>query len=309
MQEFLRTDTVNCNLMSLTGYRTLVLLDLLMQAPKTNDEINECFLKNRYIQETFSIDTLRIYVNSLRTIGCEITKANKSTNNRYKLIAHPFNIDISKSKLKALTKLYKAIYDKIDVSEAIALEELFLKIAAKIKNEETKSILFQSSMLKNIDRKILYEILSHCKNKHQFSFLYNSPRSGKKKIEIIADKISFQSQKLYLWGYSLMHDEYSYFRVDRILEIGAVKIKNEAAENKEIKVRIEIKKKGEYCPEPDETILEYDDGKYLVEICTANKFNLMQRLLYMGKDCKILSPNEFKDEYVQKLKLMKEAYL
>ena len=68
MQEFLKNNTVNCNLMSLTGYRTLVLLEALMQSPKSIAEINDCFLNNQYIKETFSQDTLRIYINSLRNI-------------------------------------------------------------------------------------------------------------------------------------------------------------------------------------------------------------------------------------------------
>ncbi len=109
MQAFLTNNTVNCNLMSLTGYRTLVILTALIESPKSNDEINECLFNNQYIKEKFSSDTLRIYINSLRAIGCEITRANKSNNQKYKLTSHPFSYDIPKSQLKALSKVYKTV--------------------------------------------------------------------------------------------------------------------------------------------------------------------------------------------------------
>lgn len=309
VQEFLLNNTVNCNLMSLTGYRTLVILDLLMKAPMSTVEINEFFLNNQYIKEKFCKDTLRIYINSLRAIGCEITRANKTTNNKYVLVSHPFNFDIPKSQLKAISKVYKNIHNKIEFRDIIAIENLFVKIASRVKDEDTKDILKNISMLKNTDKSILRDLQTHCKNKNQLIILYKSPKSGPKEIEIIADKLAFKSEKLYLWGTSITHCEYSYLRLDRILEILAIKMKKNEEHIQNNRVVYEVYNNENYTLEAGENIIEKTDDKIVIEAFYQNKFEIMQKFLYLAQDCKIVSPQGFKDEFVEKLRTMKESYL
>lgn len=308
MQEFLKNNTVNCNLMSLTGYRTLVLLTLLMSAPRSNEEINDCFLNNQYINEKFSNDTLRIYINSLRAIGCEITRADKSNNKKYELKSHPFDYDISKGQLNAFSKLYKSVYDKIDLKEVIDLEFFFKKLSSLVKNEKTREYLKNLSMLKNIDEMILKDLILHCKNKNHIIFLYDSPKSGEKEIEIVADKLSFKSEKLYLWGNNLTHGEYSYFRVERIKKISNIKIKKSEDKFPLTKIIYELSNHNNYVPQTDEKILDVSDDIITIELTAKNYFSIMQRILYMAEDCKVISPESFKTELLNKLKSMKESY-
>lgn len=309
MQEFLTNNTVNCNLMSLTGYRTLVLLKMLIESPKSTEEINNYFFNDQYIKEKFSNDTLRIYINSLRLIGCDITRADKSNNNKYELISHPFDLDIQKPQIKAISKLYKNIYDKIELKKVIEMENLFTKIASAIKNEKTKETLLNITMLKNIDKSILNELTIHCKNKNQITFQHKSPKSGYKEIEIIADKLAFRSEKLYMFGYSITHSEYSFYRVDRIQKVFSIKIKQDSKEVPQIKVTYELETGNRtYTPENNEKIIAKTGTKTTIEIISANKFSLMQKFLYNAKDCKIISPQNFKNELINKLKLMKEGY-
>lgn len=309
MQEFLTNNTVNCNLMSLTGYRTLVILRALMESPKTNDEINHCLLSNQYIKENFSSDTLRIYINSLRAIGCEITRANKSNNKKYELISHPFTYDIPKSQLKALTKLYKNLYDKVDVQDVIIIENFFKKISELAKDENTEEILQNMSILKYINKNILNNLLIHCKNKNQITFLYNSPKSGKKEIKIIADKLSFKSGKLYLWGTSLTHKEYSYFSVDRILNICSINILKGHENFLPITVVYELyNQNNNYILESNEKIIEQTENKLIIEVTSKTEFELIQKILYQAGDCKIKSPESFKTKVLNKLKAMEASY-
>lgn len=313
MQAFLTNNTVNCNLMSLTGYRTLVILGLLIESPKSNNEINEYFFNHQYIKEKFSNDTLRIYINSLRAIGCEITRADKTNNGRYELISHPFDYDIPKSQIKALTKLYKSIYDKIDVSEVISLDKFFKTLSSLVKNESTKAFLENISLLKHIDKNVLDNLLVHCKNKNQITFLYNSPKSGAKEIEIIADKLSFKSEKLsdklYLWGTNLTHKEYSYFLVERILKICSIKLLKNEEEFPLVKIVYELSNHiNDYTLKSDEKIIKKTDDKLVIEVNSKNEFSVMQRILYMAEDCKVLQPQTFKTKLLDKLKIMEESY-
>jgi len=307
MQEFLTNNTVTCNLMSLTGYRTLVILNALMESPKSNDEINDCLLNDQYIKENFSSDTLRIYINSLRAIGCDISRANKLNKKKYELTNHPFTYKIPKSQLKALSKIIKGLYEQISIQEVIAIEDFLEKLSNSIKDEECKDSLKKMSLLKSINLKILKELLLYCKKKNQITFLYNSPKSGPKEIEIIADKLSFKSERLYLWGNNITHHQYSFFAVDKIFKICSIKMLNDREEFPTIKVIYEINNI-EYIPEINEKIIEKTNDKLTIEVDSKNEFSLIQRILYMGDNCKILSPESFKHKILTKLKAMEKSY-
>lgn len=310
MQEFLANNTVNCNLMSLTGYRTLVILDLLMESPKSVEDINNYFLKNQYIKEKFSKDTIRIYINSLRAAGCEITRANKSNENKYELLSHPFDFKIPKSQLESLLRHYKNIYEKVGIEDLVQCKNLFEKIYPSIKDEETKLALQNISALNNIDTAILNELINHCKNKNQIILLYKSPRSGDKHIEIIADKLSFKSKKLYIFGHYLAHNEYSFFRLDRIMKISAVKLNREAQDSPKIKVIYELYNEtiNNYAETENEKILATTDDSIVIEETSKNKFQLLQKILYMAQDCKVVYPNYLKSELLEHLQKMEESY-
>lgn len=309
MQEFLLHNTVNCNLMSLTGYRTLVILSLLMESPKSTDEINEFFYNHQYIKEKFSNDTLRIYINSLRIIGCEITRANKSNGQKYELISHPFTYKIPQNQINSIEKLYKNMYNKIDIKDIIGIDNLFEKLASHSKNNELKNKLKSFSVLKNINKAVLEDLITHCKNKNQITFLYNSPKSNTKKIEIIADKLAFKSEKLYLFGNNLTHNEYSYFSLERILEICSIKLQKDKKEFPLIKVIYELKKSNnKYIPENDEKIIESTKDKLVIELTSKNEFILTQKILHLANDCKVIYPEEFKNKLLKKLKAMENNY-
>lgn len=309
MQEFLTNNTVSCNLMSLTGYRTLVILNALLDSPKNIDEINECLLNNQYIKERFSPDTLRIYLNSLRKVGCEITRANKSNNNKYILCSHPFEYEIPKSQLKALAKLYKSLQEQLDVRDIINLENLFKNLIAHIKNKSNIEFLENISLLKRINRDILNDLLIHCKNRNQITFLYNSPRSGEKRIELIAEKLTLKSDKLYLWGTNLTHKEYSFFLVERIINICDIKLIKSKEVFPETKIIYEIyKSKDKINLEPGEEVIQESDEKITVESTIENEFSTMQRILYLGNNCKIIEPDTFRISLINKLKKMESLY-
>lgn len=307
MQEFLLSNKVSFNLMSLTGYRTLVVLEALLESPKTNDEINACLLKNQYIKEKFSADTLRLYLNSLRAIGCEITQASKMHNNRYTLLSHPFSYDIPKAQLKALQKLYKSICDKIELKELIKIEKVLEKISQNVNNEATRNFLHKIMLLKKIDIALIEKLIMHCDDKNQIIFSYNSPKSGEKNIEIIADKLTFKSEKLYLWGENLTHNEYSFFPVERIKNICAIRLAKSQNITQKLKITYEVNFDG-FDLEPNEKIIAQNENKLVIEAYAQNEFEILQRILFMGNNCKLLEPEFLREKLLTKLKTMEKNY-
>ncbi len=61
-------------------------------------------------------------------------------------------------------------------------------------------------------------------------------------------------------------------------------------------------------PKHDEKIIEKNDEKLIIEINSKNEFEIMQRILYMANDCKVLQPEKFKTKLLNTLKTMEENY-
>lgn len=189
------------------------------------------------------------------------------------------------------------------------MEEFFEKIGAYIKNEDFINEAKKVSLLKEIDKELLKTLLDCCDKKNQIIINYNSPNSGTKPMELIADKIEIQNGKIYLCGIGFEYKQYGTFLVSRIKDICEIKTQNSMPEGlKELNVVYELYNN----PNPDledyEKIIEQTEEKVIIEAVTTNPFLLRQRLLALGPNCKILSPDDFKNEFVTLLKNMKAGY-
>lgn len=56
-------------------------------------------------------------------------------------------------------------------------------------------------------------------------------------------------------------------------------------------------------------IINKNSEKIQVEITSPNKFGIMQRIMSLSPNCKILYPQDFKKEFIENLTKMKEGYL
>ena len=117
MKEFMKTKTVTYNLMSFTGFKALYFFSLLLEAPRSYEEINEAFMQHEFIKESISIDTFRVYLTSLKRAGCEIIKTRRVEGGKYKMLSHPFQLKITDDQVKSLVKIYKMISKNIEVDE------------------------------------------------------------------------------------------------------------------------------------------------------------------------------------------------
>ena len=102
MKEFLKTKRVTYNLMSFTAFKALVLFSELVKSPKSYREICDIFYNHPYLREQISIDTFRVYMNSLKRFGCEVNRVKgDDKESRYYISSHPLKhirkIDVIKS--------------------------------------------------------------------------------------------------------------------------------------------------------------------------------------------------------------------
>ncbi len=310
MKEFMKSNKVTYNLMSFTGFKSLLVFSLLLESPKSYQEIKEYFEKHEYIKESISIDTLRVYLTSLRMAGCEIIRAKKSDGSRYRMISHPFELSLSNDQIKSITKVYKAVSKNIELKELIILEKFLYKLANQLRNNDLKEAIEKVSPIYGLDVQLLEELLLCSAKQKQITILYNSPRSGEKLMEIFTDKVGFNNNKLYLYGTSIEYNQYTFLPISRIKKIVDVKlIKEKIVPPEEIVVGYEVRTKvSEFKLNDNEKIVQINENSIIVEMTTSNPFMLKQRVLSLGLSCKVLYPQSVRDEIISILKRMKEGY-
>jgi len=310
MKEFIKTKKVTYNLMSFTAFKALLLFSELADSPKSYTEICEIFANHPYLHEEISIDTFRVYMNSLKRFGCEIKRVKGEDKiSRYVITEHPFELKYTPEQLQSALKVFKSLVKNMEIEELISMEEFFEKIGQYIKNEDFINEAKKVSLLKDIDKELLKQLLECCEKKNQIIITYASPNSGNKKMEIIADKIEISNGKLYLYGLGFEYKQYGSFLVNRIKEINDIKTEKTLPEGlHEIKVVYELYNNQNPHLEDYERIIEQSEDKLVIESVTTNKFLLKQRLLSFGPNCKIIFPDEFKNEFITLLKDMKAGY-
>ncbi|MBQ8459674.1 WYL domain-containing protein [bacterium] len=311
MKEFLKSNTVTYNLMSFTAFKSILVFSLLLEGPKSYKEIQDFLQNHEYLQETVSIDTIRIYINSLREFGCNITSKRQNGIAQYYIESHPFALKFDDAQIKNIIKVFKAISKSIDVDDLMALQKFFVKIADYVENEDLKTKLQNISPLSNIDSELLKNLLNYVRNNNEITIYYNSPNSGKKNITVLADKLHIDNGKLYLSGFNSEYNNYSSFQVSRIIKIVGVNIERKIISVPEITVGYEYMKDGSEELEllSCEKVIKDEDNKLTIEMTSRNKFEIMQRIMFHASKCKVLYPEDFRNYIVSNLKKMKEEYI
>ena len=311
MKEFLKTKTVTYNLMSFTAFKSILIFTILLDGPKSYEEIQKILENHEYLQEKISIDTLRIYLNSLREIGCQINKKTKNGITRYSIDSHPFLLKINDKQIKSIIKIYKAISKNIEVTDLISLQNFFEKISKHIENDELKEKLKNISPLANIDPMLISNLVGYAHNNSEISILYNSSSTGKKNITILVDKIHINNGKLYISGINSEYDNYASFLVNRIIKINSINLKERTLNIPEVTVGYKYSLDFNESIElfDNEKIIEKHEDYLIIEITSKSKFEITQRIMSLATKCKVLYPVEYKDYIVSTLKKMKEGYL
>ncbi len=311
MKEFVKTQKVTYNLMSFTGFKSLLIFSLLAEGPKSYEEISQYIYNHPYLREKISIDTLRVYINSLRRLGCEVKRVRGEDKiSRYVITKNPFELKLTPEQIQSVIKVYKSIVKTMDINEIVAMEHFFEKIGGYIKNDEFIAEMRKISMLKDIDIKLLEDLIDCCDKKEQIIISYNSPNSGEKDIELTADKIEISNGKIYLYGTGLEYMQYGSFLVSRIYKIKEIKLNKTIPDNlNNFKIIYELECKPEKIQlNENEKIIEKQKNKTVIEMNTSNDFLARQRLLEFGPLCTILEPESFKNDFIKLLKDMKAGY-
>ncbi len=311
MKQFYKTNTITHNLIAHTGFKSLIIFQLLVEAPRSYEEIKTAIQEHEYLHEQLSTDALRIYINTLKSYGCCVRRYSENGVYKYFIDSHPFELSLSDAHVKSIIKIYKSLSKSIDVEDLIALQSFFTKISKYITNEDLKTKLNNISPISNIETKLIRQLISYCENNTEITIYYNSPVSGHKNITVLTDKVTIENGKLYIYGVSSEHKNYAKFLVSRIIKIVSINLANKTLESPEIIVGYEYTKdtNEEFELLENEKIISSSENKLVIEITSKSKFELVQRIMFLSKKCKVLYPKDFKSDIIATLKKMKEGYL
>ena len=297
------------NQISLTGIRAIAILAFLSEAPHSLSEIRKKFIDLNILDESSSDDILRIDLNTLRNMGCEISHANAKTDYKYVLIKHPFCFKITKEEISVLKKVYKRIKEEDNIELLIKYDKLFRKIADCTCDNDTKELLVGISALKHLNDDMVSDLLLDAKYGNVVSILYQKSSSKAESVkEIAVQKIVFKNDKFYIYGFDFDKNDSVVLNIKRVIKILGRKLKKEDVETNIFKVKFHLISFGIDSPEPEETIIQSDENGFIVEGAYYNEFLATQRILSLGSKCTVLEPVEFKNKIIKKLREMRAVY-
>ena len=208
------------NQISLTGMRAIAMMGLLIEAPRSLQEIRDIFISWNIMEPEHSNDILRIDLNTLRYMGCEISRADSRSEGKYVLTKHPFSINISEEEIAVLKRAYKKIKSQPDIGLILKFDDLFKKFSEHVSDPEIKESLRGISILKSLDVEIIKNLIEDCKQRKTVKLVYQNPSSKEDSEKtIICQKIAFQNDSVYLYGFDTAKNKSVVLNVKRILSI------------------------------------------------------------------------------------------
>lgn len=295
---------------SLTAYRAIKLLEMLMDKPCCAEYIIENFRQDPITESSASKDTLRITLNSLKAVGCRIKRPSIKTNYCYVLEKHPFKFAITKEQLNLLNKIRKNVLNHRDWKTVIKLNSLFDKIADLIEDGELKDYLRYKKPFSKIKPEIIYAIEKGEILKKETIINYASTSKKINKINIYPDKIFCDAGKLYVWAWYFKRNAYSYFNAEKILSIIDIKKTDFEIpfENYNAVYELYGDSIKDFCCESEEKILCKSEDKLVIEYNVVNEFKFFQRLLAFGNDFNLLKPQKAIIKLAEKADAIMERY-
>lgn len=302
-------DKTELNQISLTGVRGIVLAGLLIMQPRSLEEIRKAFIELNIMENENSDDILRIDLNTLKIMGCEISRASAKTGFKYVLGKHPFAFKIDDEEIGLLKKAYNQAKTHTDMLGILSYDDLFRKIASRVCEEDKKEALLGISVLKRYDIEMLKDLLLDCSQGRTLNLVYKKPSStSEESKEVVAQKLVFRNDKVYLYGFDLEKKDSVVLLVNRIKSILSRKLEKVELEQNATKIRFTMEASSFTELKDGEVILDSQDGTFVVEGNYHNDFLAMQRVLSLGSKCVVTEPVEFKNAIITKLKEMRDSY-
>ena len=295
---------------SLTGFRTLFILKLLLEKSRSVDELIEHLKNNKITNKSLSKDTVRLTINTLKSAGCEIQRPSKKNNFKYELKSHPFNLNLSKSETETFIKLREKFSEDLYWKDILVLNRLYEKIFSLTNNSDYINLVNETKPLSAINKNLLWELSSNKLTGKKIQINYLSTKNGEENLDIVPHKIKYENGKIYLWCYIFKYKMNNLLNIEKIKKINYVSTEKFNIEDNLYDVTYKLCGLSmlDFQLKDYETILEKTPDYIIVKANVNNEFWFIQRLLQFCGDFKIISPDFFKEKLINKVKSIRKLY-
>jgi predicted DNA-binding transcriptional regulator YafY len=326
--------------MNSTAYRIFKLLQWLIQSPLSVEALNARFLSDPLIGKPVSNDSIWLYINTLKSLGCNIGRPSPKNNFQYEMISHPFGLALTDAQLDSLSHAKAFAQQWFSRQEMQILDSLLKKIVSFSVCDDPDALVEQ---LFARSRSFDYEELGHHLEQLEQSvsqqqlvrITYLSPKHGQEQFDFLPVSLFYEQGVVYVRGERPKFNHPSSLRVDRILAVTSAEddaLKQRLLERQSNKTELIIhvfpdeaeefsgfglgENKGVY----QERIRRVEHGdlsnremsgcppycevKLLVREC----FYVKQKLLLSGVPLRIISPASFREDLRQTLETMRKFY-
>lgn len=295
---------INYSNISITAYRAIKILKLLIEKPRSSAEIIGYLQKDEITNKSTSEDTLRITINSLKASGCDISRPSPANNYKYILNSHPFKKQLTKTQIKILLKIRQEFLNCNEWKKVIKINQLYDKISDMIKDEEISNLLSYKKPFSKIKPDVLKFFMEDKLEKKEVILTYNTSSQKSEIINIRTDYVYCQAGRLYIMAWYYKRNSFAYFNAEKISEIFSIKPIVQISENPDIKT-IVYKITGDdvltYKEAEDEKILVKEKNYIVVQATVKSEFKIFQRLLSFGSNFELISPDDMKQKLYEKL--------
>jgi|GEM_PF-1212295 len=294
---------------SMTGYRLLYILQLLSKAPRRKEELVE-LINNHYDMPGICSDTLRLDLNTLISVGFDIKSKYFNPEYKYVLIHSPINISFNQNEASALNGLKRALMEVCDWHYVLSLYELFEKISTNMADRNSANDLMDFGYFLSVDVDILKALNSHCEQKDEIEILYKSPNGGEKTMRLRCLRIEYnrETKKMYLWCKLKDREEFSYLRVEKVLEIIFVSDEKTIEIPEVRKCRYRVHQGDDFHPCEDERVVRIENDFIEIESNVLCDFHFVQKILSMGDSCFWVENIHLRKKILDTLKGMRIIY-
>lgn len=331
-----------------TAYRIFKLLQWLIQSPLNLKTLNERFCADPRIGKALSNDSIWLYINTLKALGCSIRRPSPKNGFCYELISHPFGLSLSESRREMLARAKAHAQKSFTHQEMLVLDRFFKKVI----RHSTVAIpqagideLFRQTRSADIEtcQEHVRRLEAGLADETLFQLQYHSPVQGDEHFFFIPEMLYYEQGVMYVRGDRENNVGSSSLRVDRILALETIdnevlrsKIRQERSPRVDVQIRIftpdpiawtglDLRPRhGVYAEAllPNRVTADYASNDSAKEVCESASpvlfvdsvfqvrdfFYLKQRLLACGYPFQVLSPASFRDDVQTTLQAMLRFY-
>lgn len=262
-------------------------------------------------------------MNTLKALGCEISRPTRSNGYRYQLSYHPFSHFLTQQDVQTIKDIFLHFDDRIDYWNMIYFQRWLQRVFEKATNKDRLQGLQQlMTELRMIDYQSVQQLVSQLEQysaqRQLIRITYKSAVSDVKLIDFLPQKIFHHQGVLYLLGFGPDWDRASMLRLDKIEQVEPLDnpaLAEELLQKQQHKQTYVLRFLN--CSAKDIDTFGEDQQMLRDPVCTEhllikfrtdNEFLLTQTLLTLGYRFQILYPQTYKQELLNTVREMRQLY-